>query len=142
MDAIGVDVLGFISDEIGTHSGRASLAMMMYLAKEQIYTIMLVGRWNSDAFLAYIEKQVRETTKGVSARMTQDAPTRHLLQYPICLHHRGYHKKQQEKISSSQPNLFWHGTGWLPSPPAPRTELATLHLFLGIWSLASLDAKR
>ena len=56
MDAIGVDVLGFISDEIGTHSDRASLAMMMYLAKEQIYTIMLVGRWNSDAFLAYIEK--------------------------------------------------------------------------------------
>ena len=71
MDAIGVDVLGFISDKIGTHSVRASLAMMMYLAKEQIYTIMLVGRWNSDAFLAYIEKQVREFTKGVSTRMLQ-----------------------------------------------------------------------
>jgi len=97
VDAIGVDVIGFISDEIGTHSGRASLAMMMYLAKEQIYTIMLVGRWNSDAFLAYIEKQVRETTNGVSARMTQDAPTRHLLQYPPCLHHRGYHKKTTTK---------------------------------------------
>lgn len=72
VDAIGVDVLGFTSDEIGTHSVRASLAMMMYLAKEQIYTIMLVGRWNSDAFLAYIEKQVREFTKGVSTRMLQN----------------------------------------------------------------------
>ena len=71
VDAIGVDILGFTSDEIGTHSVRASLAMMMYLAKEQIYTIMLVGRWNSDAFLSYIEKQVREFTKGVSARMLQ-----------------------------------------------------------------------
>jgi len=35
-------------------------------------TIMLVGRWNSDAFLAYIEKQVREFTKGVSTRMLQN----------------------------------------------------------------------
>ena len=32
---------------------------------------MLVGRWNSNAFLAYIEKQVREFTKGVSTRMLQ-----------------------------------------------------------------------
>jgi hypothetical protein len=69
VDAVGVDVLGFTSDEIGTHSVRSSLAMMMYLAKEQIYTIMLVGRWSSDAFLAYIEKQVKEFTKGVSSRM-------------------------------------------------------------------------
>ena len=69
VDAIGKDVLGFTSDEVGTHSVRASLAMMMYLAREQIYTIMLVGRWSSDAFLAYIEKQVREFTRGVSSRM-------------------------------------------------------------------------
>ena len=59
MDAIGADILGFTSDETGTHSVRASLAMMMHLAKEQIYAIILVGRWNSDAFLSYIEKQVR-----------------------------------------------------------------------------------
>ena len=43
--------------------------MMMYLAKEPVYTIMLIGRWNSDAFLAYIEKQIKEFTKGVSTRM-------------------------------------------------------------------------
>ena len=41
----------------------------MYLAKEPVYTIMLVGRWSSDAFLAYIEKQIKEFTKGVSSRM-------------------------------------------------------------------------
>ena len=56
VDAIGVDLLGFTRNKIGTHSVRASLAMMMYLSMDQIYTIMLVGRWNSDAFLAYIEK--------------------------------------------------------------------------------------
>ena len=69
--ALGVDTLGFTSNDVGTHSVRASLAMMMYLAREQIYTIMLVGRWSSDAFLAYIEKQVKEFTTGVSSRMLQ-----------------------------------------------------------------------
>ena len=34
VDATGVEVLGFASDDIGTHSVRASLAMMMYLARE------------------------------------------------------------------------------------------------------------
>ena len=56
MDAIGVNVLGFTSSEIGTNSVRASLAMMVYPTKEQIYTIILMRRWNSDAFLAFIEK--------------------------------------------------------------------------------------
>jgi hypothetical protein len=72
VDTIGKDVLGFSSDEIGTHSIRASFAMMAYLAKEPIYTIMLIGRWNSDAFLAYIEKQIKEFTKGVSSRMLEN----------------------------------------------------------------------
>ena len=45
--------------------------MLMYLAKEPVYTIMLVGRWSSDAFLAYIEKQIKEFTRGVSTRMLQ-----------------------------------------------------------------------
>ena len=69
VDAVRVDVLGFSSKEVGTHSVRSFLAMMMYLTKEQVYTIMLTGRWSSDAFLAYIEKQVKEFTKGVSSRM-------------------------------------------------------------------------
>jgi hypothetical protein len=36
VDAVGVDVLGFTSNDIGTHLVRSSLAMMMYLTKEQI----------------------------------------------------------------------------------------------------------
>ena len=46
--------------------------MMMYLAKEPIYTIMLIGRWSSDAFLAYIKKQIKEFIKGVSTRMLEN----------------------------------------------------------------------
>ena len=33
---------------------------------------ILVGRWNSDEFLAYTEKQVKEFTRGVSTRMLQN----------------------------------------------------------------------
>ena len=71
VDFIGRDVLGFTSDEVGLHSNRASSAMWMYLAKEPVYSIMLLCRWSSDAFLAYIEKQVKEFTRGVSSRMLQ-----------------------------------------------------------------------
>ena len=42
--------------------------MVMYLTKEPVYTIVLVG-WSSDTFLTYIEKQIKEFTKGVSSRM-------------------------------------------------------------------------
>ena len=72
VDFIGVDILGFKSNEVGTHSVRSSLAMDLYLAREAIYTIMLLGRWSSDAFLSYIEKQVKEFTRGASSRMLQN----------------------------------------------------------------------
>ena len=45
--------------------------MMMDLAKDPTYTIMLIGRWSSDVFLAYIKKQVKEFRKGASYRMIQ-----------------------------------------------------------------------
>eukprot|EP00956_Cyclotella_meneghiniana_P033328 scaffold95026_cov46-Cyclotella_meneghiniana.AAC.3 len=69
VDAIGEDVLGFNSNDVGTHSNRAGFAMMMYLSKTPVYTIMLLGRWLSDAFLRYIEKQVKEFSKGASTKM-------------------------------------------------------------------------
>ena len=48
----------------------------MYLAQHPIrvptYTIMLQGRWCSDAFLCYIRKQVKEFSKGVSEAMVSE----------------------------------------------------------------------
>ena len=61
--------LGFSGAEVGTHSIRSSLAMALYLAKRPISTIMLLGRWSSDAFLLYIRRQVQEFSAGVSADM-------------------------------------------------------------------------
>ena len=43
----------------------------MYLATEQIYTLILMGRWSSDSFPVYIKKLVIEFTRGVSSRMLQ-----------------------------------------------------------------------
>ena len=61
--------LGFTGADVGTHSIRSSLAMALYLAKRPISTIMLLGRWSSDAFLLYIRRQVQEFSAGVSADM-------------------------------------------------------------------------
>ena len=66
---IGPTQLGFTADEVGTHSIRSSAAMAMYLAGVPVYTIMLIGRWSSDAFLRYIRRQVQEFSSGVSGRM-------------------------------------------------------------------------
>ena len=68
--AIGKDVLGFGPADVGTHSNRSASAMAMYLANVPVFTIMLIGRWSSDAFLLYIRKQIQDFTSGVSDLMT------------------------------------------------------------------------
>jgi len=68
---LGADVLEFTAKEIGLHSARSGAAMAMYLARVPVFTIMLLGRWSSDAFLRYIRKQVKEFSTGISAKMVQ-----------------------------------------------------------------------
>jgi hypothetical protein len=43
--------------------------MALYLKKRMVSTIMLIGRWSSDAFLLYIRRQIQEFSAGVSADM-------------------------------------------------------------------------
>lgn len=57
-DAIDEVRLGFHSDDVGTHSIYSGSSMAIYLVEVAVYTIMLIGRWSSDAFLWYIRKQV------------------------------------------------------------------------------------
>jgi hypothetical protein len=54
--AVGSACLGFEPSEMGMHSLRSGAAMEMYLARVPVYTIMLIGRWLSNAFLRYIRK--------------------------------------------------------------------------------------
>jgi hypothetical protein len=72
---IGTDKLGIDISAVGTHSLRSSCAMLMYLAKARTATIMLLGRWKSDAFLLYLRKQVKEFTSGVSDLMVGQGET-------------------------------------------------------------------
>jgi hypothetical protein len=69
--SIGSAKLGFRSSEIGTHLLQLGAAMELYLAGIPVYTIMLIGRWSSDAFLRYIQKQVEQFSKHVSKQMIQ-----------------------------------------------------------------------
>jgi hypothetical protein len=63
--------LNIKAEDCGLHSLRSSAAMAMYLNGIPVYTIMLLGRWSSDAFLRYIRKQVTEFSRGVARRMIQ-----------------------------------------------------------------------
>jgi hypothetical protein len=67
--SMGPDILGYTPDQIGMHSARSGAAMAMYLAGVPVFTIMLLGRWSSDAFLRYIRKEVQEFSLSVSSKM-------------------------------------------------------------------------
>ena len=67
---IGAAKLGIDINRVGTHSLRTSAAMLLYLAEVRTSTIMLLGRWKSDAFLLYLRRQVKEFTQGVTEAMT------------------------------------------------------------------------
>ena len=70
--AMGKETLGFSHEEIGTHSLRSGAAMAMHLAKVPTFTIMIIGRWSSDAFLRYIRKQVEGFSSNISSLMLQN----------------------------------------------------------------------
>jgi hypothetical protein len=54
--------------------------MAMYLSGDPLFTIMLLGRWSSGAFLRYIQKQikhyirkqVKEFSQGISSKMIKN----------------------------------------------------------------------
>jgi hypothetical protein len=69
IDAVGRDRLNIPKGDVGTHSIRSGAAMAMYLGEVPVYTIMMLGRWSSDAFLRYIRKQVEMFSHNVSRKM-------------------------------------------------------------------------
>ncbi|KAL7448034.1 hypothetical protein ACHAWC_000300 [Mediolabrus comicus] len=55
--------------------------MAMFLGECPVYTIMMIGRWSSDAFLRYIRKQVEQFSHNVSRRMLSHKFYRHIPDY-------------------------------------------------------------
>jgi hypothetical protein len=68
-NSLGQEKLGFTSADMGTHSNRSGGARSMFLAGTPVYTIMLMGRWSSDAFMQYIRKQVIQLSHSISTKM-------------------------------------------------------------------------
>ena len=56
--------------------------MLLHLAGVQVYIIMLIGRWKSDAFLVYLRTQVEEFTAGVSKAMVSSASGADFFTFP------------------------------------------------------------
>ena len=65
----GEQKLGFSCESVGTHSIRASFAMMLILNNERDSVIMKKGRWLSSAFLRYIREQVNSMGHDSSKKM-------------------------------------------------------------------------
>ena len=76
--AIIEDKLVFKAEQVGTHYQRSGAAMAVYLGECPFYTIMMVGRWSSDAFLRYIRKQVEQFSHNVSCIMIRFQFHRHI----------------------------------------------------------------
>ena len=82
MIAIGKDLLGIKTIDVGTHSIRSGAVMAMYLGECPVYTIMMIDRWSSDAFLRYIGKQVEKFSHNVLTRMLKFETHRHIPEPP------------------------------------------------------------
>jgi hypothetical protein len=79
--AIGETCLGIAKHEVGTHLLRSGVTMAMYLGECPVYTIMLIGRWSSNAFLWCIRKQVMKFSHNVSKKMLRFRHYRHVPDY-------------------------------------------------------------
>jgi hypothetical protein len=117
------DVLGFESYEIGLHPLRSGAAMVMYLTNIPVYTIMLIGRWSSDAFMRYIRRQFKEFSAGVSSAMIP--PPRSLHDSSEHIGRRSPHQKSPTKLQ--HPRQLWYYRSYTEhSPSNLRPELITL----------------
>jgi hypothetical protein len=75
---IGLYQLGFTPGDISSHSLRAGGAMAMHLNGIDANTIRKMGRWKSDTFLMYIHEQISAFATGVSTKMSNSIPFRHI----------------------------------------------------------------
>lgn len=55
---MGKEDLGLNPNDVGTHSLRASYALILALMGAPDSKIMLLGRWKSDAFMKYIKREI------------------------------------------------------------------------------------
>lgn len=76
--AIGLYDLGYTAGDVSSHSLRAGGAMAMHLNGIDTNTIQKLGRWKSTTFLMYIHEQISAFATGVSLKMSNSIPFRHI----------------------------------------------------------------
>ena len=76
--AIGLFNLGYEPEDVSSHSLRAGGAMAMHINDVDVVTIRKMGRWKSDTFLMYIHEQISAFAAGVSIKMSNSIPFRHI----------------------------------------------------------------
>jgi hypothetical protein len=76
--SIGLYKLGYTEGDVSSHSLRAGGAMAMHLNNIDPSTIQKMGRWKSNTFLMYIHEQISAFATGVSLKMSNAIPFRHI----------------------------------------------------------------
>ena len=72
-------------NKIGTHSIRTSFANILHSVGIDKVTVMMIGRWASDAYMRYIRYNLADFSKHISTRMVKsenlfyDIPTRTII---------------------------------------------------------------
>ena len=72
-------------NRIGTHSIRTSFANILHNVGIDKVTVMMIGRWASDAYLRYIRYNLADFSKHISTRMVKsddlfyDSPTHNII---------------------------------------------------------------
>ena len=116
--------LGFEPHKVGTHSLWPGGAMEMYLGEVPVYTIMPPGRWSSDTFLQYIQKQVEQFLWNVVKKMItfwsfchfpDIAPQRISSQDP-----RQHNHCNKTKMRTNIRRKNYYGCSYWPSPFLPN----------------------
>ena len=76
--AVGLYKLGYSKDDVSSHSLRGGGAMAMHLNGVDTIPIRKMGRWKSDTFLMCIHEQISAFATGVSIKMSNHIPFRHI----------------------------------------------------------------
>ena len=69
--AIAVSQVGFDPENVSAHSMRVGVVLALLLARVNMDTIRLVGRWRSNIMLQYLQTTVQTFASGMTARMVQ-----------------------------------------------------------------------
>ena len=97
--SFGEERLGLSHKEVGTHSIQSGFSMELYLAKVYPGTIMIMGRWESSAFLRYIRIQVSDLIKGTSNLMTNNHAFYKIPEIEVVYHTPGQNDTYPQRLS-------------------------------------------